>query len=250
MLITRRFSCIVGANFVMPFIGGPGTGFAEMHSWGTSSDNILPFGSTVLFNAWIVNLPQILLSVCYLALNSICTSIASAEEWNNLSTTRKGLRVTRPLGKQRSTYFLQLPYKWALPLMITSGTLHWLLSQSFFLVRLDVVNRNNIVVDANSKSACGLSRLSLMVFFIVFLVLVLSIGWAGVRHMKQRLPFAASCSLVISAACHPAKDESNPHLGELKWGAVNEQFEGGYGHCSITSKHTKKRGLVEGRMYR
>lgn len=68
--------------------------------------------------------------------------------------------------------------------------------------------------------------------------------------MKQKLPFTASRSLAISAACHPAKDESNPHLGEVKWGVVEEQVEEGYGHCSLTSKHTKKRELVEGRMYR
>jgi hypothetical protein len=57
------------------------------------------------------NVPQLALSLCYLALNSICTSLASAYKWNNMARTRKSLRVTDPQGQQRSTYFLQLPYK-------------------------------------------------------------------------------------------------------------------------------------------
>lgn len=44
---------------------------------------------------------------------------------------RKGLRVTQPHGYQRSSYFLQLPYRWSLPLIVISGTLHWLLSRVF-----------------------------------------------------------------------------------------------------------------------
>ena len=39
-------------------------------------------------------------------------------------------------GAQRSEYFLQLPYRFALPIMLYSGFLHWLCSQSFFLVSI------------------------------------------------------------------------------------------------------------------
>lgn len=232
-MTVRRICCIVPVSVLFPFLAR-----FDFGAWGTSSDNSLSFGDSVLFNAWMVNLPQVILSLCYLLLNGICTSMASAEEWNNMARTRKGLRVTRPQGKQRSTHFLQLPYKWAVPLIITSGVLHWLLSQSLFLVRIDVFDQS------------GFSLLSLMTFLIVFTILLSVIGWVGFRGLNQRLPFAASCSLVISAACQTAEDEINPHLGEVKWGAVAGQVEQGYEHCSITSKHTKKRGLVEGRMYR
>ncbi|KAF2653614.1 hypothetical protein K491DRAFT_661661 [Lophiostoma macrostomum CBS 122681] len=221
-----------------------------MRSWGTSSDEIIASVSAPLFNAWIVNLPQILLSFCYLGLNSICTSLASAEEWN-LARTRKALRVTRPQGQQRSTYFLQLPYRWALPLMITSGILHWLMSQSLFFVRYDIIDREEHRVDGRSKSACGFSRISLLVFLIIALVLVCVIGWAGLRGLKQKLPFANSCSLAISAACHPMTFEANPQLEEVKWGVVvEEQVEEGYIHCTITSAHTKKYYLSAGNTYR
>ena len=178
--------------------------------------------------------------------------MSSAYEWNNLAQTRKGMRVTRPEGSQRSTYFLQLPYKWATPLLVTSGLLHWLLSQSFFLVRIDVTSREGIILENRSTSACGFSRLSLLVFFIVALLLVCAIGVIGIRPLRQKIPFAASCSLVISAACHPPKQagEVDSHLKEVKWGVVEERTEQGSAHCCITATPTMEQKLVKGRVYR
>ena len=176
--------------------------------------------------------------------------MASAKEWNDLGEKRKGLRVTRPEGSQRSTYFLQLPYKWAIPLLFTSGILHWLLSQSFFLVRLDLVNRENVIVEEASQSACGFSIMSLLIFFIVALLLVCAIGRIGLQHLEQKMPFAASCSLVISAACHPPEQDVDAQVKEVKWGVVEEQTQQGYAHCSITAMPTKERALVEGMLYR
>jgi hypothetical protein len=48
----------------------------------------------------------------------------------------KALRVTSPEGKQRSTYFLALPVRFAGPLMLAFLFLHWTLSQSMFLTVL------------------------------------------------------------------------------------------------------------------
>lgn len=166
--------------------------------------------------------------------------MSSAQEWNNLARYRRGLRVTRPEGDQRSTYFLQLPYKWAWPLIITSGALHWLLSQSFFLVRLDMIDCDGIVVDSESISACGVSVLSLLIFFIVALLLIGAIALAGTRHMQQRLPAAALCSLVISAACHPPKTEVGPQLKKLKWGVVEQDEAERFGHCCLSASAVRK----------
>jgi hypothetical protein len=198
----------------------------------------MPIRGGVLLNAWAVNSPQLVLSMCYLGLNNICTFLASAEEWNNFAHTRKGLRVSQPTGEQRSTYFLQLPYRWATPLMITSGVLHWLLSQSFFLVRVDFFERDSTDPNDKSKSACGFSSLSLLVFFISSFLLMCAIGWAISRRMQQRIPPAASRSLVISASCHPHTDEVDTHLKRVKWGVVE-----GFGyvrHCSFSANPVKK----------
>jgi hypothetical protein len=220
--------------------------YTDPWAWGTASGNILKIGSVnstgrgTLFNAWLSNMPQVLLSFCYLNLNTLCTSMACAEEWNTLGTTRKGLRVTKPGGQQRSTYFLQLPYKWAIPLMAISGLLHWLLSQSFFLVRFDSFDRRGTRNEEASKSACGASISSLIVFYVTALGLIIGVRWVGRRSMILMLPPADCCSAFISASCHPPSDDVDPCLEKVKWGMVNQEVIIGHGHCSISSKPVMK----------
>lgn len=219
-----------------------------MGPWSTAADGTVPFNGGVLFNAWKVNFPQIILSFCYLGLNNICTFLASAEEWNNFAHTRKGLRVSRPMAEQRSTYFLQLPYKWAIPLIATSSALHWLLSQTFFLVRVDVYTGDSDTPSNWSRSACGYSSFSLLIFSNVSFLLLCAVGWALFRHMQQKKPSASSCSLVISAACHPPKTEVDTQLKKVKWGAVEQRDVDGAGHCCLSSESVKKPEV--GRIYR
>jgi hypothetical protein len=213
---------------------------AGVGAWGTASGDTLPINGNTLLLAWLVNLPQLILSTCYLALNNICTFLATAEEWNNFAQTRKGLRVSRPVDQQRSTYFLQLPYRLAIPLMITSGTLHWLLSQSFFLVRVDFFERNSDISSGESISACGFSSFSLLVFFVLSSLLMCAITWLLARRMQQRMPIAASCSLVISAACHPVKDEVDVHLKKIRWGVTQQLGAGSIQHCAFSANSVKK----------
>jgi hypothetical protein len=214
-------------------------------AWGTASDTTFREADSssqqTLLNAWIANASQLVLSFCYLAINSECTAMAGAAEWNNLASSQKGLRVTRPVGQQRDTYFLQLPYRWSLPLTIASGGLHWLLSQSIFLVRIDTYDRSgNLINDKRSKSACGFSGTSFISMTLCFWMLVGTVGLVGRRRMKIKIPFAASCSLVISAACHATPDDLEPHLGLLKWGVVESNMYDGEMHCSLSSRHVTK----------
>ncbi|KIK55865.1 hypothetical protein GYMLUDRAFT_133530, partial [Collybiopsis luxurians FD-317 M1] len=83
----------------------------------------------------VANSPQVILSMIYIVFNSLCTTLFLALEWSSYSNSRKPLRVSNPCGEQRSTYFLQIPYRYALPLMAYSTVLHWLISQSIFLVK-------------------------------------------------------------------------------------------------------------------
>ncbi|KAK0615545.1 hypothetical protein DIS24_g11711 [Lasiodiplodia hormozganensis] len=87
----------------------------------------------------VANLPQLLLSFLYLVLNGVVTSMAGAGEWAGYygpDRAAKALRVSFPKGGQRSTYFLQLPYRVGVPLMCGSAVLHWLVSQSIFVVQV------------------------------------------------------------------------------------------------------------------
>jgi hypothetical protein len=83
----------------------------------------------------LANLPQIILSFCYLAYNSLFTRMLAAREWAQMSTGYKPLRVTDPKGTQISTFRLQLPYSYAVPLLGLSIVLHWLLSNSIYMLK-------------------------------------------------------------------------------------------------------------------
>jgi hypothetical protein len=101
------------------------------------------FGSAVGFfdifalipTAPAVNSIQALLSFIMLIYNALFTSMLSGLEWNGYAKSRKPLRVASRRAGQRSSYYLQLPYWYVLPLMVTSGLLHWITSLSLFLVR-------------------------------------------------------------------------------------------------------------------
>jgi hypothetical protein len=81
----------------------------------------------------IANLPQVALSVAYLAYNGLFTRMLSEREWSHLSLKFQPLRVSRPKGLQKESYRLQLPMRWSIPLMVTSGVLHWLISNCIYV---------------------------------------------------------------------------------------------------------------------
>lgn len=85
-----------------------------------------------------------------------------ADEWNGYAYERKMLRVTSPREKQRSTYGLQLPYRYAVPLMIMSGLLHWLVSQSIFIARITAIDNNGIADEGHSASTFGYSPIAII----------------------------------------------------------------------------------------
>ena len=81
-------------------------------------------GQSEIANILAANAPQLLTSFTYVMYNSILTSMRQSAEYLRFSTQRKVLRVTTPIGAQRSIYWLQLPYRYALPFMTAMATLH------------------------------------------------------------------------------------------------------------------------------
>lgn len=57
----------------------------------------------------IANLPQLILSLLYTALNGMWTAMLVGVEWNTYGQEHKGLRTSSPVGNQRRTYWLSLP---------------------------------------------------------------------------------------------------------------------------------------------
>ena len=171
--------------------------------------------------------------------NSLFTCMLLAEEWRGYAHKRKALRVTSASAKQRSTYWLQLPYRYSVPLLVASSTLHWLVSQSIFLVRVTAQDDTGAEDPWESLSTCGYSNIAI-IFVIAFGVLVVSVGIAnGFRKFDGTMPLVRSCSAAISAACHPPEGDVNASSQKLMWGVVDEGIASddspAIGHCCFTS---------------
>ncbi|KAF9060494.1 hypothetical protein BDP27DRAFT_420498 [Rhodocollybia butyracea] len=81
---------------------------------------------SIITSVVLANLPQLIFSMIYLVFNSLCTKLFLALEWSSYAHSRKPLRVSDPHGEQRSTYFLNIPFRFGVPLMAYSSLLHWL----------------------------------------------------------------------------------------------------------------------------
>jgi len=196
-------------------------------SYQTTAANVLAY-------ILLANLPQTNLSLLYLMYNSLYTCMLQADEWSHYAHSRKALRVTSPVGKQRSTYYLTLPYTYAIPLLFFSGLMHWLVSQSIFLARITVYTLDGVEDTKNSIATCGYSSIAIIFVLIVGGIMLLISLATGFRRFKPGIPLASSCSAAISAACHAPRDDGDAAVLPVMWGVVKEEVNG-VGHCSFTS---------------
>ena len=120
---------VIGLGIFLLIQGMIGVGIyniKDLYALGFGSVNansvvgIAPTGliATTLF----ANLPQGILSFLYLTYNGLFTCMLGSYEWSRFSRFRKALRVTAPVGNQRSTYYLQLPYTYAIVRPFLSST--------------------------------------------------------------------------------------------------------------------------------
>lgn len=194
--------------------------------------------------ALIANLPQVILSVLYFSYNSLFTAKLMGHEWTSYAHKRKGLRVScKPKGSQRSTYFLQLPYRFGVPLVVLSGTLHWLVSQSIFVVAIDINE------GFDWRRTCGYSPIAMTLVIVLGALMIVAVIGFGWLPYKGGIPLAGSSSMAISAACHPNETkrfEDGPISEQkLQWGV--ETSVDGIKRCAFSSQEVGP--LVEGHLY-
>jgi hypothetical protein len=145
-------------------------------------------------------------------------------------------------GAQRTTPSLQLPYRFSVPLLITSGVLHWLCSQSLFVVCI-MIGSNDLDDSDYTSTAIEYSPRAVLVVIIIGVVIVMGVILAGRRHYHGIIPVAGSCSSAISAMYHiPQSEKSEDAVTRpLQWGVTNytddsENNEALVGHCSFSSR--------------
>ena len=208
--------------------------------------DVIPLQTSLLPSVLIANSPQLLGSYIFLGFNYLLTCMLTGHEWISYSQRRQTLRVTRPAGEQRSTYFLQLPYRFSIPLLGTSALLNWLTAQILFVVRVQIIN-GYTVTDAESWIlTCGYSPGAIVLTVIVGTVIAVAIFFLGWRKYPSTMPLAGNNSAAIAAACHVLPEDRDRATKPLQWGVVSQTD--GVGHCSFSAGIVAP--LIPGTMYR
>jgi hypothetical protein len=217
--------------------------------------------NNMTLNAVIANTPQVILSVLYFSYNAIFTTFLLSYEWLSYAQKRKGLRVSRqPSGTQRAAYFLSLPYRFGLPLMLLSGVLHWLVSQAIFLVSIDFYTHDGTpsayawsssgYVRVFDFKTCGFSPIAIVSVIVLGGLMIVGIFAFSFVPYDRGMTLAGSCSIAISAACHLDKevdiDGEVAAIEKLQWGVVSVG-DNGVGPCAFSSQDVEV--PVKGELY-
>lgn len=134
--------------------------------------------------------------------------------------------------------------------------LHWMVSQSIFLLAIDFYDalgaEGTGVSGELDYRTLGFSPNAIVSVIVLTSVMVISMIGAGYIPYKSGMPLAGSNSMAISSACHSTVEDQESGAGaaaafeKLKWGVIIENA-GGVGHCGFSSNHVS--APVEGQMY-
>ncbi|GAB7336524.1 hypothetical protein MBLNU13_g09801t1 [Cladosporium sp. NU13] len=178
----------------LPFLFSQGVGRPQSHSL---VGGILA-ASGAVSRAWrfghilFANSFQVLVSFLYLFYNNILTRQVAANEFLGFldaDNDRKALRVSSPKNsEQRSSYFLSLPWRYAIPQMITFMLLHWLVSQSIFIVLTSAwtIAPEPAPVPNDNATRLGFSCAGIFLVLIVATTLVLGTHGTGTNATANR----------------------------------------------------------------
>lgn len=201
----------------------------------------------------LTNLPQLAVSTIYLSLNHQLTLMVQLRDWARFAAHRQAIRVSHPEpdSDQVSTYWLSLPYRYSIPLLLTSISLGWLVSQTLFIVRYALYDDTNIQDVPDAFYKMGFSTIAL-IFLLVFGLIIFGVSVAiGFCKCTPGMPLGPSNSLIIAAACHPPERDHYAARKMVRWGAIpindNTEEVDSPRHCTITSRRVED--LVEGTQY-
>ncbi|KAK5119635.1 hypothetical protein LTR85_007464 [Meristemomyces frigidus] len=225
------------------------TGIGSPQPYNTSLVTFLAVHVHRSLRFWIAvlyaNIFQLAISGTYLLLNGLVTNMAVCEEWSGFINGRKRLRLSDPRGIQRSSYTLSLPFKFGLPLLIAAALLHWLSSQSIFVIATQDYRYTGVLEAGKTVSntdydttIVGYSPIGIILNCLMgacILAFVIGMGCAeyegralgtpGKSGQKMmHMPLASTCSAAISAACHGPAGDREAHLLHVMWGKVDDQW--------------------------
>lgn len=217
---------------------GLGWGIADLWEHGLGKTN----GFELLVGVWengvyfdhffqqllLANAFQLIASFSYLFVNNILTRQFVAEQWTQLLSfkAKKPLRVSWPRGLQRSSHMLSLPLRYFVTSMALCILLHWLISQSIFIVLTEGYIPG---VEAQRQPRRDASRigystirivLSIITWGAMILGLVLHSAFRRYRHLPTYFPRMGTNSVAISAVCHRPLEDKEASLFPVSMGII------------------------------
>jgi hypothetical protein len=215
----------------------------QIKGWGVIQSTALlssfaePFVGMVL----LANTPQLAVSLLYFCLNDTLTRTILAADYNDFAIHRRPLRVSFPRGEQRSTFYLTIPYQYAVPLLTACTPAHWFISEGIFYVQILPYNIYGKLIPSEVLVTCGVSTIPLEVGLFLMIGVFIVILLLGDRSFKaSKMPIAFEWSVAISAACHPPRLDLDAAFKPVQWGVVEDDPDSSYPHCSFTSKEVKE----------
>ncbi|KAI0183494.1 hypothetical protein EV127DRAFT_352591 [Xylaria flabelliformis] len=205
----------------------------------TYLDIELPRGDPIglISNVLIINSPQLLFSIMYSVAGAMLTTFLVQREFSLMyaKAHRKTLRVSEPVGIQRSSYFISVPLRYGIPFNLFSAVFHWLISQSYFIARITALLPNGNEDYGNSFTTLGYSPYAMIITGGTAFINLMTIVLIGCRRYDYTMRMLSTNSMAISAACH-VLDEDREYGDQLplQWGVL-EIGEDGIGHCSFTT---------------
>lgn len=98
----------------------------QIKGWGAVQSTALLTSYVASFVGSILtsNMLQLVASFLYYCLNDHLTRCLIAADYNSFAVNRAPLRVSFPQGEQRSTFYLTIPYGYAIPLLVSFTLIH------------------------------------------------------------------------------------------------------------------------------
>lgn len=160
--------------------------------------------------------------------------------WSKFIYKAQRLRVSVPEGAQKSSFFLSLPYRYSLPLLLCSILLHWLLSQSLFVIQTrgfyysgeEDIDSGFTRAPSLHASVLGYSAIGLVLSLVLLSLLFVVLIFLGLHSLPNRslhglireldediirMPLASTCSAAISAECCGHDGDEDIHTSAIQW---------------------------------
>lgn len=222
-----------GLNISLPGLWKLGFGALNPNAFVLADDGGAAAGMALLANS-----PQVILALLYIVYKGLMTAMFNAKDWSNFGFGDQHLMVSTPAGKQRGTWVLGVPKYSGMALLVLQTLLHWLISESIFVVQVTVFGTDGQINASDHISNCGYSPIAIVFTVVAAVTMMLTAVVFGLcKSPEGGPPIVSTCSAAISAACHPGPTHEAMPYKEIRWGATGPVWNGS-GHCSIVSQKT------------